>query len=687
MTLIRLAAPLFLLLAATLSHAQESFVINLRGAQIQELAEQVSEITGRTLILDPSVRGEVTVISSEPLDADAVWDLFQAVLRVQGYAALRTGEIWRISPQAGVTPGGASLLRGGGQDYVTELIRLRNLASDAAVAALRPLVAQFGFIEALSQPNAIIVTDTAENVAQIEALARELDRGDGGQVETIRLRFAGAAEIAQAIERVFGDEALGGAGLGVQIASDERSNVLLVRGDPLQIDEIRRLVAVLDRAETLAAPTTRVFRLRNSDAEPLAEILRGLLGQGAAVSNPVARSLGRQRVPTIGAGPTGLEDDRGLSPLAARTLGIDRRLVADDNVEVDIDVGAAPLADGVGVGVGGAGPADIVIQASAELNAIVVRGPPAAIAEVGALIQELDQRRPQVQIEAAIVEITGNIAEQLGVQFGVGQDVGFEGSFGATSFPVTGPSLARILSVLGAPAALAVASQGLTVGLGFDGFSILIQALAQSSRANLLSTPSITTLDNQPAEIVVAQNVPFVTGTFSLDGTSTDPFTTIEREDVGITLRVLPRVYEGDVVRLEISQEASSLSPSTGLGAVDLITDRRSIQTTVLADNGGTVVLGGLITDDRVSTESKVPVLGDIPVVGRLFRSDTETGSKRTLFVFLRPTILRSRFDVEAATERPYARLRALDAAPERRGSLLFEREAPRLPLEINGLY
>ncbi len=237
------------------------------------------------------------------------------------------------------------------------------------------------------------------------------------------------------------------------------------------------------------------------------------------------------------------------------------------------------------------------------------------------------------------------------------------------------------------PAALAVASQGLSIGLGTDGFSILIQALAQSSRANLLSTPSITTLDNQPAEIVVAQNVPFVTGTFSLDGTSTDPFTTIEREDVGITLRVLPRVYEGDVVRLEISQEASSLSPSTGLGAVDLITDRRSIQTTVLADNGGTVVLGGLITDDRVSTENKVPVLGDIPYIGRLFRADTENANKRTLFVFLRPTILRSRFDVEAAVDRPYARLRALDAAPERQRSLLFERAAPRLPLEINGIY
>lgn len=692
MKFIRFAALLSLILFVAPAQAQDGqFVINLRGAEIQELAEQVSEITGRTLILDPSVSGQVTVISSEPLGPDAIWELFQSVLRVQGYAALRSGGVWRVSPQAGVTQGGAGVGPGGSQDYVTKLIRLRNFPADSAVAALRPLVAQFGFIEALNNPNGLIVTDAAENVARIEELARRLDGGDGSQVETIGLRYAGASETAAAIERIYGDEALGGAGLGVRIATDERSNVLLVRGDPFQIDEIRRLVSVIDRRENVVAPTTRVFRLRNSDAEPMTEILRGLIGQGAGVSNPVARSLDG-----AGRGNTGLNGasrgtGQGLSPVAARVLGADPGGAGQLGGQLGGGQGRSLSPDGGrsagGGAIGGAGGGEgIVIQPSTELNAIIARGSPAAIAEIGGLIGQLDQRRPQVLIEAAIVEISGNAAEQLGIQFGLG-DAALEGTFGATSFPVPGPSVANVLSVLGVPASVVVGGEGLSAGFGAGGFSILVRALARSTRANLLSTPSITTLDNQPAEIVVAQNVPFVTGSFSLDGTSNDPFTTIERQDVGITLRVLPRIYQGDVVRLEISQEASSLAGSSVPGAADLITNRRSIKTTVLADDGGTVALGGLITDDRIETESQVPLLGDVPVVGRLFRSDSVSGDKRTLFVFMRPTILRNQGDVEAAAAEPYDRLRALEVQPERHESLLFDTPAPRLPLEIDGIY
>jgi general secretion pathway protein D len=224
------------------------------------------------------------------------------------------------------------------------------------------------------------------------------------------------------------------------------------------------------------------------------------------------------------------------------------------------------------------------------------------------------------------------------------------------------------------------------VGIG-NNFSILVQALGQSTKANLLSTPSLTTLDNEAAEIVVGQNVPFRTGSFATDGNSINPFTTIERQDVGITLRVVPRIHQGDVVRLEVSQEVSSLVNGTVAGAADLITNRRSIQTTVLADNGETIVLGGLITDDRTSTRTQVPVLGSIPVVGELFKSRRENQTKRTLFVFLRPTVLRDRAAARTATDAKYERLRGGEAALDRRGSLLLDPPGPRLTAELPGIY
>jgi general secretion pathway protein D len=317
----------------------------------------------------------------------------------------------------------------------------------------------------------------------------------------------------------------------------------------------------------------------------------------------------------------------------------------------------------------------------------VVRGSPAAIANLEGLIAELDQRRPQVRIEAAIVEITGDAAEQLGVQLGFG-GAAQVGTIGGTSFSNAGISLRNVLALLGAPAAAAFPQEGAGVNIGSRGdFGIFVQALGQSTKANLLSTPSLTTLDNQPGEIVVGQNVPFRTGSFTTEGNTTNPFTTIEREDVGITLRVVPRVHEGDVVKLEVSQEVSSLVNANIVGAADLITNRRSIKTTVLADNGETIVLGGLITDDRVSGRSQVPVLGDIPVLGNLFKSRREGRTKRTLFVFLRPTILRDSAAVAAQAEAAYSRIRADELSQEARDKLLRNPPGARLPVEIEGVY
>ena len=647
-------------------------IVNMRDVEIAQVAEQVSRITGRTLILDPAVKGTVNVVSAEPLSPDGVWELFRSVLRVYGFAAVRSGAAWRIIPQAAAIQGGAIAAAGPNAaraaDIVSRVIPLRNLPSDAAVRVFRPLVASFGSVEALVSPNAIVVTDYAENVRRIERLAAQIDGGGGSAFESLSLRYASAKDVGAAVTRILGDGTTPGS---PKVAVDERSNTVLVRGDARALAEARRMAALLDKAGG-ATPTTRVFRLNFADAESITNVLRGLTGQPPAANNAVARSLSRARS-ALGAGATGT----GSSGLANSINGL-----AQNGGPV------LPTATDAASGTGAAAGVetdDLSIQSAPELNAIVVRGTPAVIATIAGLIDQLDVRRPQVLIEAAIAEVTSDVAEQLGVQFGAGKAAVIGGVSGGTSFTNSGLSLGSIVSAL-LPGTGAALSTGLSIAGGSVGnFSVLVQALGSSSKANLLSTPSITTLDNEPAEIVVGQNVPFRTGSYGTAGNTLTPFTTIERQDVGLTLRVVPRIHEGDSIRLEVSQEVSSLVGAV-TGAADLITNRRSIQTTVLADNGDTIVLGGLISDDRTTVKSQVPVLGDIPVLGSLFKSRQTERVKRTLFVFLRPTILRDRASIVAAADAKYARLRAQEAGdPER--SLLLHPPALRLPLEIQGLY
>ena len=676
-------------------------IVNMRDADIAQVAEQVARITGRTLVLDPSVKGVVNVVSAEPLSPAGVWDLFRSVLRTYGFAAVRSGAAWRIIPQATAIQSGAVAATGGGAvraaDIVTRVIPLRNLPSDAAVRVFRPLVASFGSVEALTTPNAVVVTDYAENVRRIERLAGQLDGGGGAAFESLPLRYASAKDVGAALVRILGDGTAPGA---PKIAVDERSNIVLVRGDAKALGEARRVAALLDKAGG-AAPTTRVFRLNFADAEGVTNVLRGLIGQPQAATNPVARSLSRSSS-SIGAGSTGTASSGVQSSFSPN--GSVGGFSGQNGYGVFGGMGGlnggGPVSGGSPIFGGGATSAattagggsaaasvradDLTIEAAPELNAIVVRGTPATIAALAALIDQLDVRRPQVLIEAAIAEVTSDVAEQLGVQFGAGNAAVIGGASGGTSFNNAGLSLGSIVSAL-LPGGT-VLGTGLSIAGGSKGnFSILVQALGTSAKANLLSTPSITTLDNEPAEIVVGQNVPFRTGSFETGGNSLSPFTTIQRQDVGLTLRVVPRIHEGDSIRLEVSQEVSSLVGAV-TGAADLITNRRSIQTTVLADNGDTIVLGGLISDDRTAVKSQVPLLGDIPVLGNLFKSRSIERVKRTLFVFLRPTILRDRASIIAAADAKYARLRAAEAGdPER--SLLLHPPVPRLPLEIQGLY
>jgi len=648
--------------------AAADVIVNMRDVEIADVAQQVSRITGRTIILDPTVKGTVNVTSASPLTPGGVWELFVSVLRGQGYAVVRNGRAWRIVPQATAArepSSGATTGR-----VVTRLIRLRTLSPDAAARIFRPIVASFGSVEAVTNPNAIVVTDFADNVARIEALARSLDGGGSGSGFTsITLRNASAGAVAAAIQNVMG-ETEG----GPRAVADERSNIVLVRGNAAALAEARKIAQVLDRPSG-TAPVTRVFRLRYNDAEAVTAILRGLMGGQEAATNPVARTLstpaapGASRVRGV-AFPSG-----GLGPLTDNAAA---------RSPESLPTTVITNSDGSG---GGFATETLAIQPAPELNAIVARGTPSEIAALEPLINELDVRRPQVMIEAAIVEITGDRSEQLGIQLGLGAAADGVINSAGTSFSNLGLSLRTVLAIVGSPAIAGLANDGFTASLGSRGdFGLLIQALGQSTRANLLSTPSITTLDNQAAEIVVGQNVPFRTGSYATDGNTTTPFTTIERADVGITLRVVPRVHDGDTVRLEVNQEVSSLV-GTVSGAADLITNRRSIQTTVLADNGQTIVLGGLISDDQLQVKSQVPILGDIPILGELFKSRRESKTRRTLFVFLKPTILRDNVSVAEAAAVKYERVKNAEYQLAEEPNLLLEPPMARLPAELEGIY
>jgi general secretion pathway protein D len=647
-------------------------VINMRGVEIADVADQISRITGRTLILDPAVKGVVTVTSATPLTPNGVWELFQSVLRANGFAAVRSGRAWRVVPAANaVRDGGIPGRAAGGQELVTRMVRLSNVPSADVARVIRPLVATFGSVEPLTSPNAVVITDYADNVRRVEAIARQLDGGSGQTFATITLRNGNAADVAQSLTTVLGE--------GTRVAADVRSNTVIVRGTPASVAEGRRIAASLDQPGG-ATPITRMFRLSYADAETVTDVLRGVLGQGESADNPVARSLSQSnpfaRLSTPNQNIASLPNSA-ASP--STSLGNAMQAVNQANQQ--------PLQNQTAETPQGFSTPELTVQPAPELNAVVVRGTPAAIASIESLITDLDVRRPQVLIEAAIAEITGDDAEALGIQLGTSGAVLDQAEGVGTSFDAAGPSLGGILRALNVPAG-GVIGTGLAGNIAFgDSFSILVQALGTSTRANLLSTPQITVLDNVPGEFVSGQNVPFVTGSVLTDSTSVAPYTTVERKDVGITLRVLPRINAGDTIRLQVSQEASSIAAAQTAAAADLITNRRAITTTVLADNGQTIVLGGLITDDRQDTRQQVPVLGDIPIVGELFKSRRETRTKRTLFIFLRPTILRDPSDAAAAAKDKYARLRADELDNGRRSSLLLAPPTPRLSVEIEGIY
>ncbi len=615
----------------------QTFTINLRETDVTVLTEQIADITGRTLIVHPELSGDITVVSAEPLDADGAWELYQSILRARGFHAVQSGVIWQIvrldsaraAAQVEFGP-----IEAGSQDFVTRLVLLENLPATEAVRVLRPLVDASASIEALEDPNAILITDTGDGVARIMAIARALDQDEARTSRVIQFRNTQATIVGAAIVEVLGPNPT-----SARLSVDPGSNTLVVRGTEEELDEVASLARAMDVPPVRnpqVALRTRVFPLRYAEAEQLAGILSAALtGAGAKATNAVAQELQQ----------TGLN-------------------------------AAAPAQD----------IPDVTVAPDEAQNAIVARGTEAQLSEVAALLQQLDRKRAQVLIEAAIVEVSGEAAQRLSAQLGLG-DLAPPGGLAATSFGNGGASLGTLLGALGVPNA-ALATAGGSATIGGSNFGILLQALNQTTSANLLSTPSLMALDNQPASIVVGQNVPFRTGSFTTDGNTIQPFTTIERRDVGLTMNVLPRINDGNTVRLDISQEVSSLVNANVEGAADLITNRRSIETTILAQSGATIVLGGLITRDDLKSLQKVPGVGDVPLLGNLFKSRNRSSTRRTLFVFLKPTVLRSDQSLKSTYEK---RLSALEVA---RGEVsvgkkkrAFQQARKPVRLELGGVY
>ena len=579
---------------------QDGWTINLKDADIRAFIDQISQLTGQTFIVDPRVKGQVSVVSSTTLSLEEIYQLFLSVMATHGFSVLTQGEVARIVPnaeaksEAGGGPTGGDLLE-------TRVIQVQHTSATELIPLIRPLVPQYGHLAAVSSANALIISDRSANIARIEDLVRQLDKAQNDDYSVVNLQYGWAVDIAEVLRNTLArGEAKDTA--GAQIIADSRTNRLIFTGPELARQKLASLAKTLDSPSTRSA-NTRVIRLRHNDAKSLAETL-GDISEGLAAPGDGEAQSGRQQ--------------------------------------------------------------NILIRADESLNALVMLAEPELISTLESIVRQLDVPRAQVMVEAAIVEVSGDITDALGVQWAVDARGGTGGA-GGVSFGNTGLSIGSVLNAINDNEIPSNLPDGAIIGVGTRSFGALITALSANSKSNLLSTPSLLTLDNQEAEILVGQNVPFQTGTYTTDASgANNPFTTIEREDIGVTLKVVPHINEGATLRLEIEQEISSIAPSASLSAqaVDLVTNKRSIKSTILAEDGQVIVLGGLIQDDVTRTDSKVPLLGDIPLLGALFRSTQESHIKRNLMVFLRPTVIRDRAGLAALSGKKYSDIRVIETSP-----------------------
>lgn len=616
-----LVASLWALLPLAPAEAADAggITLNFKDADIREVAATIGQITHKNFIIDPRVQGRVTVVSSRPISSDAVYATFLSVLEVHGMAAAPAGDVIKIVPslEARQMPGPPYNASTPGDAVVTEVVQINNVSATQLVPVLRPLMSTEAQLAAYPQANVLIMSDRASNVTRMLDIIQRIDQATDSDVEVIPLQNAPASDVVQVLNGLMQVDASGQNGAPLKLVADERTNSVLISGDKGARLRVRALIAHLDMP--LETGNTQVVYLHYAKSKDISDELKGY------VSDLQKQSAGK------GAAP-------------------------------------APAA-------GGGANADVSVIPDDRTNALIITAPPKLMRSIEDVIGKIDIRRAQVLVQAIEAELTSDKSAELGVTWVA--DAANSGGVGLTDFSNTGAGIVGV-----GQAALAAQQsggttgftppQGLTLGVGkitSNGFSFaaLLRALSGDGETNILSTPSVVTLDNQEATIKVTQKVPFVTGQYTgaTTGTSTatggvgaviNPFQTVDREDVGITLKITPQINEGDSVQLKIDQNVSNLT-ATSIGGQP-VTDEREITTSILAKNGEIVVLGGLIDHDLTESEQQVPVLGSIPLIGNLFKYRSTTNTKRNLMVFIQPTILRDSDTAQHYTKQDYDYLR-----------------------------
>jgi general secretion pathway protein D len=638
-----LAATLPVLLTPQVAHAQAkrgaaTVTMNFVNAEIDGVARAVSAIINQQIVVDPRVKGTITLYSEQPVTPREAYMNFLSALRGQGFALVEVAGMLKVVPEADaklqsgtVQVGNASKISG--DVILTQIFKLQFENANSLVTVLRPLISPNNTINANPGTNSLVITDYADNLKRMGQIIAALDMPSTGDMEVIPLKFTVAADMAPLVQRLNAVDGGAVAGAGAQpalVVADTRTNALLVKSSsPARVASIKKLVAQLDRPgeSGVGGSGIHVVYLKNADAVKLAQILRaafatsgGSSGGSASVSAPSTSTA------TATASNTSTASTQSTAPVSAS---------------------AAPTTGGN-------------IQADPASNSLIITGPDAMYRQLRAVIDQLDGRRAQLFIEAMIVQVNDKKLAQMGVEWqgllgknGDSSVVGLGSNFGTIVSASTG-SVADAASALKA---------GLNVGVftkynGKYSLGALANFLQTKADGNVLASPNLIVLDNEEAKIVSGQNVPFLTGQTSTTGGTANPFTTVERKDVGLTLRVKPQIGENGTIRMTVFQENSGVDPESKKDTNGLTTNKTSLETSVVVDDGTLLVLGGLIQDETSVSESKVPLLGDVPMVGRLFRSESRSRDKKNLMVFLRPVIMRTQDASNAVTSERYDYMR-----------------------------
>ncbi len=603
------AAAISLAVAPLVWSQQATITPNYKDADIRQIIEAVGEVTQKNFIIDTRVNARVTMLSSTPMTPEAFYEAFLSILAVHGYVAIKTGDIIKIVPDATARQFAGPLGTGSAQgddDIVTQVIQVQNVGAAQLVPILRPLIPQYGHLAAHPGSNMLIISDRASNVTRMLSIIRRIDQSNDDDIEVVRLEHASAAEIVRIMTSLTQQPRADGVPVNTSLVADARTNSVLIGGDKAERLRLRALIAHLD-SPLEAGGDTQVRYLRYADAEELAAKLQ-------------------------------------------------THFTAEAQSTAGAQGGTAPASD-----------TGINVWADTQTNALVINAPPKTMRSLMQIVDRLDIRRAQVLVEAIIVEVIADKTAELGITWAV-EGTGSNTPLGVTNFPDFGSGVVQLGAAAGSGGDIdptSLIGDGVTFGLGRISdsgvsFAAVLRALEGDADTNIISTPSIVTTDNEEASLNVGQEVPFVTGSFTNAGTSAgavNPFQTIQREQIGVKLTITPQINEGNSLLLDISQEISSIAQSAA-GAVDLITNERIIETTVIVDDGQILVLGGLLEDQMRESEQRVPFLGKIPGLGALFRSRKTDMVKTNLLVFIRPKILRDAHHTTIETNAKYNYIR-----------------------------